>query len=78
MRKGERRAGVGTEAVNGSFGKERNESVEGKVEDMCLNGTPLKEVLIRNLPSCHRSPNLNIWEAPCRAMVARVQREPRG
>ena len=29
---------------------------------MCLNGTPLGSV--NNLPSCHRSPNSNIWEAP--------------
>ena len=28
---------------------------------MCLNGTPLASVDICNLPSCHRSPNLNIW-----------------
>ena len=30
MRKGERRTGVGTGAVEGSLGEERNESVEGK------------------------------------------------
>ena len=30
MRKGERRAGVATGAVEGSLGEERNESVEGK------------------------------------------------
>ena len=30
MRKVERRAGVGTGAVEGNLGKERNESVEGK------------------------------------------------
>ena len=30
MRKGERRAGVGTGAVEGSLVKERNESVKGK------------------------------------------------
>ena len=30
VRKGERRAGVGTGAVEGSLGEERNESVEGK------------------------------------------------
>ena len=30
MRKGERRTGVGTGAVEGSLGKERNESVKGK------------------------------------------------
>ena len=39
----------------------------------CLNGTPLGSVhiYICNLPkpNCHRSPNLNIWEAPCRVMV---------
>ena len=42
MRKGERRAGVRTGAVEGSLGKERNERVEGKY--MCLNGTPLGSV----------------------------------
>ena len=30
MRKGQRRAGVGTEAVAGSLGEEKNESVGGK------------------------------------------------
>ena len=30
MRKGERRAGVGTGAVEGSLEKERNESIKGK------------------------------------------------
>ena len=30
MRKGERRAGVGTGAVEGSLGEERNESVKSK------------------------------------------------
>ena len=40
-----------------------------KTECMCLNGTPLGSVHICNLPSCHRSPNLNIWEAPCIMMV---------
>ena len=57
MRKGERRAGVGTGAVDGSLGEERNESVTSK------------DRMERNLPNCHRSPNSNIWEAPCRAMV---------
>ena len=31
-----------------------------KTEYTCLNGMPAG--------SCHRSPNSNIWEAPCRAM----------
>ena len=35
MCEGERRAGVGTGAVEGSLGEERNESVKSK--DMCLN-----------------------------------------
>ena len=34
----------------------------------------IRKCSLCNLPSCHRSPNLNIWEAPCRAMVTRVQR----
>ena len=43
MRKGEIRAGVGTGAVDAIIGKERNESVKGKIntEYMCLNGMPL-------------------------------------
>ena len=37
-----------------------------KTEYMCLNGTPFGSV---KMSSCHRSPNSNILEAPCRAMV---------
>ena len=44
MRKGEIRAGVGTGAVEGSFGEERNESVKS----MCLNGTPLGSVKMQS------------------------------
>ena len=48
MRKGERRAGVGTGAVEGSLGKERNESVKGKDRVLYLNGTPLGSVLMQS------------------------------
>ena len=47
------RAGLGTEAVEGSPGEERNESVKSKdrvhAAYMCLNGTPLG-MLRCNLP----------------------------
>ena len=46
MRKGEIQAGVGTGAVGGSLGDERNESVKSKyrVRQLCLNETPLGSV----------------------------------
>ena len=48
-----------------------------KTEYICLNITPLGSVHMQSA-SCHRSPNLNIWEAPCRAMVAWMQIQTRG
>ena len=49
MRKGERRAGVGTGAVEGSLGEERNESVKSKDRVyMCLNGTPSGSVKMQS------------------------------
>ena len=44
VRKGERRAGVGTGAVEGSLGEDRNESVKSKDRAMCRNGTPIGSV----------------------------------
>ena len=38
----------------------------------------ISKVLRCNLPSCHMSPNSNIWEALCRAIVTRVQIYTRG
>ena len=62
MRKGERRAGVGTGALERSLGEERNESVKSKY---IVHVSEWHAIVT----SCHGSPNLNIWEAPCRAMV---------
>ena len=43
------RAGVGTGAVEGSLGEERNESVKSKNRlYMCLNGTPLGSVKMQS------------------------------
>ena len=49
-----------------------------KTNCMCLDWAPLWWHCVRiNLPGCHRSPNSNIWEAPCTAMVTWVQKYAR-
>ena len=47
--------------------EKREMNVSRAKTELCLNGTPLVSVKM------HRSPNSNIWEAPCRTMVTRVQ-----
>ena len=48
MRKGERRAGVGTGAVEGSLEKRGVKVSRAKPEYMCLNGTPLGSVKMQS------------------------------
>ena len=48
MRKGGRRAGVGTGAVEAIIGKERNETVKGK-DGVRLNGTTLTSVNMQSV-----------------------------
>ena len=74
VRKGKRRAGVGTGAVEGSLGEGRNESIKSKHRvHVYMNGTPLGRC---NVPSCHRSPKIQISgkHPACRAMVTWVQK----
>ena len=72
MCKAERHAGVGTVAVEGNLGEERNESVKSKDRVYVPEWIAIRKMQSGQLP--RRLPNSNILEALFRAMEACTQK----